>query len=98
MSARQNISLFQMTRYHPCGTPYRNKAFSCNACAADLFPVKQIVHVTVAKTYTSMKARDVNKENQMKSSFFRGDISMRKGEVSFYLRSVCLSIKYSSVA
>ena len=57
-----NIYLFQMTRYHPCGTHYWDKAFSLNACAADqlyfttlvwsreIFPVKQIAHV--AKTYT----------------------------------------------
>ena len=51
-----NIYLFQMTRYHPCGTHYWDKAFSLNACAADqfyfntlvwtceIFPVKQIAH------------------------------------------------------
>ena len=30
---------------------------------AKFFPVKQITHVAIAKTYTSMKARDVTNEN-----------------------------------
>ena len=34
--------------------------------------MKQITHVAIAKTYPSMKARDVKNENQMKSSFFHG--------------------------
>ena len=63
------------------------KSVSLDACAADqfyittllltreIFPVKQI---TIAKTYTSMKARDVKNENQLKSSFFRGNLSPRK--------------------
>ena len=33
--------------------------------------------------HTWMKARDVKKENQMKSKLFRGNISTRKGEVPF---------------
>ena len=68
-----------MTRYHPCGTHYWDKAFSLNARAVDqfyfttlvwtreIFPVKQIAHVAIAKTYISMKARDVKKKNKMKS-------------------------------
>ena len=32
--------------------------------------MKQITHVAIAKTYTSMKEGDVKNENQMKSSFF----------------------------
>ena len=50
--------------------------------------VKQIAHVAIAKTYTPIEARDVKKENQMKSSFLRGNLSMSKGnwlEESFYL-------------
>ena len=31
-----NIYLFQMTRYHTCGTHYWDKVFSLNTCAADL--------------------------------------------------------------
>ena len=58
---QKNIYLFQMTRYHPCGTHYWDKAFSLNACAAhqfcfttlvwtrDIFSVKQIAHVAIAK-------------------------------------------------
>ena len=49
------------------------------------FPVKQITHVTIAKTYTLMRAREVNNENQMKSSFFRGNLSTRNGEVSYFI-------------
>ena len=92
------IYLFQMTCYHPCGTYYWDKAFSLHACAADQFyfttlawsreisPVKQIAHVAIAKTYTRMKARDVKNENQMKSKFFRGNLStLRKGELSFFI-------------
>ena len=79
-----NIYLFQMTLYHHCGTHYWNKAFALHACAVDqfyfttllwtreIFPVKQLAHVAIAKTYTSMKARDVKKENQMKSKLLRG--------------------------
>ena len=52
---------------------------------AKFFPVNQITHVAIAKTYTSMKARDVKNENQMKSSFFRGNLSPRKGKVSYFL-------------
>ena len=37
------------------------------------FSVKQQAHVAIAKTYTSMKARDVKKENEMKSKLFRGN-------------------------
>ena len=64
---------------HPCGTSYWDKVFfSLNACAADqfyitslvwtrdIFSVKHITHVAIAKTYTSMKARDVKNEKQMK--------------------------------
>ena len=105
-----NIYLFQMTRYHPCGIHYWDKTFSLNACATDqfyfttlvwtreIFPVKQIAHVAIAKTYICMKARDVKKENQMKSKLFRGNLSTRKGEVSFFHTSVNINIKYSSVA
>ena len=69
------------------------KAFSRNACAADqfyfttlvwtreIFPVKQIAQVAIAKTYTWMKARDVKKENQMKSKLLRGNLFTRKDEV-----------------
>ena len=32
-----------------------------------------------------MKARDVKKENQMKSKLFRGNLSMREGEVPFLI-------------
>ena len=72
------------------------QSVALDACAADqfyittlvlsreIFPVKQITHVAIAKTYTSMKARDVKNENQMKSSFFRGNLSPRKGKVSFH--------------
>ena len=45
-----------------------------------MFPVKQIAHVAIAKTYTW---RDVKKEKQMRSKLFRGMLSTRKGEVSF---------------
>ena len=66
------------------------KSVSLDACAAyqfyittlvltrEIFPMKQTQHVAMAKTYTSMKARDVKNENQMKSSFFRGNRSARK--------------------
>ena len=52
--------------------------FSLISCAADqfyittlvwtleIFPVKQLPHVAITKTFTLMKARDVKKENQMK--------------------------------
>ena len=52
------------------------KAFSLNACAEDqlyfttlvwtrqIFPVKQIAHVAIAKTYIWMKARDVKKKTK----------------------------------
>ena len=81
------------------------KAFSLNACAADqfyfttlvwtreIFPVKQIAQVAIAKTYTWMKARDVKKENQMKSKLLRGSF-LSRGK----MKSVNISIKYSSVA
>ena len=64
-----------------------------DACAADqfyfttlvwtreIFPVKQIAHVAIAKTYTWMKARDVKKENQMKSKLLRGNLFTWKDEV-----------------
>ena len=71
------------------------KSVSLDACTADqfyittvvltIFPVKQITHVAIAKTYTSMKARDVKNENQMKSSFFRSSLSQRKGKVSYFI-------------
>ena len=63
------------------------QSVSLDTCAADqfyittlvltreIFPVKQIKHVAIAKTYTSMKARDVKNENRMKSGFFRGNLS-----------------------
>ena len=53
---------FQLTRYHPYGTPYWDKMFSLNACAVDqiyittlvwireIFPLKQITLVAIAKT------------------------------------------------
>ena len=41
--------------------------------------MKQI-HVSITKTYTSMKARDVKNENQMKSSFF-----CEEKQVSYYI-------------
>ena len=47
----------------------------------EIFPVKQIAHVAIAKTYTWMKARDVKKENQMKSKLLRGNLFTRKDEV-----------------
>ena len=47
--------------------------------------MKHITHVAIARTYTSMKARDVKNENQMKSSFFRGYLSPRKGKVSYFI-------------
>ena len=97
MNARQT-HVFQITRYHPCGNTYWDQVFSLNACAVDqfyvitlvwtrdIFAVKQIIHVAIAKTYTWLNARDVKKENQMKSSFFHGNLSMmRKGEVSFFI-------------
>ena len=53
---------------------------SRNACALDqcyilheIFSVKSTAHVAIAKTYSSMKVRDVNNKNQMKS-FFRGNL------------------------
>ena len=64
-----------------------------NACAADqfyfttlvwtreIFPVKQIAHVAIAKTNTWMKARGIKKENQMKSKLLRGNLFTRKDEV-----------------
>ena len=70
---------------------------SLDACAADqfyittlvetreIFPVKQIAHVAIAKTYTSMKARDAKNENKMESSLFRGNLSPRKGKVSYFI-------------
>ena len=73
------------------------KSVFLDACAADqfcittlvltheIFPVKQMTHVAIAKTYTSMKVRDVKNENQMKSSFFRGNLSQRKGKVSRFI-------------
>ena len=51
------------------------KSVSLDACTADqfyittlvltreIFPMKQTTHVAMAKTYTSMKARDVKNEN-----------------------------------
>ena len=86
-----------MTLYLRCGTHNWDKSFSLNACAADqfylttlvwtreIFPVKQIAYVAIAKTYIWMKARDVKKENQMKSKLFRGNLSTRKGEVPFLI-------------
>ena len=89
MSVRQTY-VFQMTRNHPCGTPYWDKLFSRNACSADQFyittlvwtcdckfPVKQVTHVAAAKSFTWMKARDVETENQVKSSFFCDILSTR---------------------
>ena len=67
------------------------KMFSLNACAVDqfyittllwireIFPLKKITLVAIAKKYTSMKASDVKNENQMKSSFFRGNLFTWKG-------------------
>ena len=92
------IYLLQMTWYHTCGTPYCNKVFSLYACAADqfnittltwtreIFPVKQIAHVAIANTYTSMKTRDVEKENQRKSSFV---IIFPRGKVKYNLSYLC---------
>ena len=51
----------------------------------EIFPVKQKKHVAIAKTYTSMKARDVKNENQMKLSFFRGNLSPRKDKGSNFI-------------
>ena len=97
-----------MTRYHPCGTPYCNKVFSLDACAVDqfhiitlvwtreIFAVKQIAHIAIAKTNIWLNARNVKKKNQMKSSFFHGNLStMRKGEVSFFC---CLKESRNSFA
>ena len=83
------MNVFQMTRYHPCGTPYWDKVVSCNACAikstvlvslvyvlAD-FQIKQTTHVTIIRTHMHLKERDVKSPNQMKSSFFRDNLSTR---------------------
>ena len=35
--------------------------------------------------HTWMKARDVKKENQVKTKLFRGNLSTRKGEVPFFI-------------
>ena len=56
------------------------------------FPVKQIAHVAIAKTYTWMKARDAKKENQMNQNCFAVTFSRGK------MKSVNINIKYSSVA
>ena len=96
-SARRIYICLKMTRYHPCGTHYWDKAFSLNACAVDqfyfaklvwtrqIFPVKQIGTRRNPQMYTWMKARDVKKENQMKTKLFRGNLSTRKGEVPFFI-------------
>ena len=47
--------------------------------------MKRITRVALANTHTSMKARVIKNENQMKSSFFRGNISTRKGDVSYFI-------------
>ena len=101
------IYFFQMTRYHPCGTLYWDKVSYLYACAADqfyirlhtlvwtreIFPVKQMTHVAISKTYTSMKARDVKSEKQMKSSFFQGNLSIKKGEVSYFIPLLICCVK-----
>ena len=38
-----NINLFQITRYHPCGTSYWNKVFLVNTCAADQFYITTLI-------------------------------------------------------
>ena len=81
---QKNIYLLQMTWYHTVHVVLLT-ATKCflfmHACAADqfyittltwtceIFPVKQIAHVAIANTYTSMKTRDIKKEKQRKSSF-----------------------------
>ena len=50
--------------------------------------MKQITHIAIAKTYspsTSIKAGDDKNEKQMKSNFYRGNLSTRKGEVSYFI-------------
>ena len=89
------------------------KSVSLDACAADqfyittlvltreIFPVKQITLVAIAKTYTSMKARDVKNKNQMKSSFFRGNTVFPKGKAMYHISYRCkinTRIKYSYVS
>ena len=73
------------------------QSVSLDACAAyqfyittlvrtrEIFPMKQITHVAIAKTYTSMKARNVKNENHMKSTFFRGNLSPMKYKVWYFI-------------
>ena len=60
MSSGFSAVSFQLTWYYPCSSPYWDKVFSLDVCAADqfyittlkwtreMFPVKQITHLTIA--------------------------------------------------
>ena len=61
MHERQTkIYLFQMTRYHPCGTPYRNKVFSLNT---DLQINSTIPHVWNREIFAVKHCTRRNRQN-----------------------------------
>ena len=84
------------------------QSVSLVACAADQFYITTLYTCITRKIFpgqniysTLMKEGDVKNVNQMKSSFFLGNLSPMQGKARYHISHYCKinkSIKYSFVA
>ena len=98
-SARRIYICLKMTRYHPCGTHYWDKAFSLNACAVDqfyfsklvwtreIFPVKQIAHVAIPKCTLGWKRETLKRKTKWKQNCFA--VTFPRGKVKYHFSYLC---------